>query len=1076
MKKLEARRLAATAVVILAPLVLLIVTANLSDSVSAREDRVRGRLAAQSSERRMRQARLKAELSSSRSQSFREALAELASLDEQGALDLWQAALKNGDPELQKEAWRKYGKARAGLARKEIIAQVVRVNARSDELIRLADSAGLELTVWAEGGGETIAAMPAYLLEALRGAGLEARLLYDSIADWQRARARGDVAAQAITPEYQSERVESQSQIRIAVIDLARRSAPAEGYSDWLGDGENILMRSESFLAYMDIFQSDGSADAVSRRIQEQYTRRGYKLAGFYTPEEFSRAVSRFFPGKRFDAGKRPDDKTNESEIKSNEVGLALAEGRFHSYEETLSEFRQLANSNPSLARLVVLGTSYEGRQIFALKISKDATTDDSTKPDVLITGCYHAREWISVEPPVYFANKLVNDYAVDDSIKHLVDNLQIWIVPIVNPDGLTYSQRSANNVMNTFRLWRKNRRPVSAGECGSQVGVDLNRNYDFQWRMQGDEPCPDYADDVGASDDPREETYRGPRAESEPEIMALKTLTDDPNRHFRAQLDYHNYAQLILYPWGFQREAAPDAGTLSRLAELMATEMSEAERRSYRPQQAIDLYSTTGSSIDYAYGVNRIAAPLLIELRPNNGNFNVPESEIAPVNNETWAGARAILDWAVGPPILESVQAYQATEDGSFSKLVYSARWIKDADLTVGARRFVVDTRFPGLEPGRLQLRLQFSRPMNTASPPRATLGRGQHLEELSLEVTDGTEGWQKTLYQDDTWVGEALLPSDDDFSRSWRLAVAASDTAGFSLDARPDTITDYAVGTGQWRGYEDASGADSAGGADLHHLLSPSLPGGLPNIFVGTPNGGERLAAGEEYTIAWTTPNVPGFIPVEQELYLTVDDGLNYDAIARGLPGIIEKHRVVLPNVATTRARMQLLVREGVNGNVLIGYSRANFTIGANVNSAVDINFVSSEHIDATWTDSPFDDPASVASGPRKLIITLKVTNRGSTPVANPFLRVAELGRKNVLLTRDVKSKPVGGARQSIDVGIDSVLSPGETAQPRLIVGLTGKKKFVLSVDLYGVPVGGTINPGNAVTVWSGKPGTRN
>jgi hypothetical protein len=105
-------------------------------------------------------------------------------------------------------------------------------------------------------------------------------------------------------------------------------------------------------------------------------------------------------------------------------------------------------------------------------------------------------------------------------------------------------------------------------------------------------------------------------------------------------------------------------------------------------------------------------------------------------------------------------------------------------------------------------------------------------------------------------------------------------------------------------------------------------------------------------------------------------------------------------------------------------------------------------------------------------RLTITLNVTNTGQVGVANPFLRVAGVTRGNVLLTRDTGSSPTAGARQSIDVGVDNILSPGETIQARLIVGLTGKKKFDLMMELYGVPVTGSITPGSAVRVWKGKP----
>jgi carboxypeptidase T len=1073
MKKLAPRRLAAAAI-ILFPVALLITSATLSWPVSAHSIRARQRVGGEDIDRRERHAHLKARLASKRPGEFQDALATLSALDEQGALDLWRAALENASPQFQKEAWGKFKEAQPELARKEFIPQITRIGAPSEDVLRVAKKSGLDVTVWSATGDETIAAAPPYLIERLSREGFETAIIYDSIADWQKARSGGDRLAQSITPEYQTARAASESQVRIAVIDLARRAAPAPGYSQWLGDRENILMRSNSLVAYLDIFSSDGSQSSINSHIQEQYAKRGNKLVGFYTPEEFASVAPRLFPGKSFDAGRR----ANKS--KTGEIRLALNNGRFHSYEETLTEFKSLAASRPDLARYVKLGSSYEGREIFALKISKDASVDDSTKPDVLITGCHHAREWISVESPVYFANNLVNSYATDDSIKYLVDHLQIWIVPIMNPDGLTFSQASANDDVDNQRMWRKNRRPINGRSCVSSIGVDLNRNYDFQWRLRNDNPCADYCssnkdclkDDVGASDDPDSEIYRGTQAESEPEVRAIKNLTNDPNRHFRAQLDYHNYSQLILYPWSYQQFPAPDDVTLSTLADRMSNEIRAVSGKVYTPEQSIDLYATTGSSTDYAYGVNRVAAPLVIEMRPNCCDFKVAESEIAETNQENWAGARPILNWAAGPPVLEAVKVYSTSPGSSSPKLVYSARWIDPADPSTTVRQLVVDTRFPGIEPGKLQVRLQFSKAMNTALAPRATLGRGGRLDELRLVATQADEGWQRSVYQNDTWIGETVITQDENLADAWQLAVSANDTAGLSVDAAPETIATYATGTGRWAGYEDSDGTGSEGGLDTIHVLSPTLRGDFPEIFIASPSGGERLVGGETFTVTWTVPKETNFHPSQQELYLSTDGGHSFARLAEGIQGTEERRRIVLPQISSTTARLRLVAVDERTGSTLIGDSQADFTIGANGGSGIEISFASSEKANQNWTDSPSEEFPAGTSGSSKLILNIKLTNRGSMAVANPFLRVDELNRGNILLARDPQSKATVGARQLIDVGGDNLLSPGESAQMRLVIGLVSKKKFNLSVQLYGVPATGTVVPVSATSIWSGKP----
>ncbi|HKG23189.1 MAG TPA: M14 family zinc carboxypeptidase, partial [Blastocatellia bacterium] len=647
---------------------------------------------------------------------------------------------------------------------------------------------------------------------------------------------------------------------------------------------------------------------------------------------------------------------------------------------------------------------------------------------------------------------------------------LQVWIVPIVNPDGLTFSQNSPNDQIDAARLWRKNRRPISIAGCGSSVGVDLNRNYDFEWRLPNDIPCAT-GDDLGASDDPDNETFRGPRAESEPEIQVMTSLTDDPNRRFRVQLDYHNYSQLILYPWGYKSGTAPDSTVLADLARRMSQEIHSVRRTIYQPQQAVALYTTTGTSTDYAYGVNRVAAPFVIEMRPTCCNFNIRESDITAVNEENWAGAQMMMNWAAGPPILESVKAFQAAPDGSFTKLVYSARWAESNNV----RQLAVDTRFPGLEPGRIMLSLRFSKPMDERLLPLASLGRGDNRDELRLVPVGGAAAWQKSIYTNDTWVGEAVIPQDSSNTGAWVLAVAASDAVPFNLDAAPETVAAYGVGADGWLDFEGGDGQGTVGGTDQMHILSPTIRADFPNLFIASPAGGERVVGGNSYTVSWTIPKNAGFVPVRQELFLSTDGGASYDRLFQDIPGNSEKFAFVLPKIATTRARVRVLALEGSVGNALFGDSQINFTIGSNVGSGVDIAFASSERINSNWTDTSTGDSSFESSGPLRLAIDLRITNRGNTPLVNPFIRIADISRTHVLLSRDSKSSPMTGAVQSIGAGSDDLLSPGETVHVRLLLGLVNKKKFTLSVELYGVPLGGAVNPSGAVVVWSGKPATR-
>src|SRR5215216_6692117 len=203
MKKLAPHRLV-TAAIILFSISLLVASATLSWPVSAYSTRARQLTSGEDSGRRARHAQLKARLASKRPGEFQDALVTLSSLDEQGALDLWREALKNTHPQFQKEVWSKFQEVQAELTRKELVPQVSRISAPSRDVLRIAAQSGLEVTVWSANGNETVAAVPPFLIERFGREGVSAHVIYDSVADWQKARARGDRVAESIAPEYQS--------------------------------------------------------------------------------------------------------------------------------------------------------------------------------------------------------------------------------------------------------------------------------------------------------------------------------------------------------------------------------------------------------------------------------------------------------------------------------------------------------------------------------------------------------------------------------------------------------------------------------------------------------------------------------------------------------------------------------------------------------------------------------------------------------------------------------------------------------------------------------------------------------
>ena len=301
--------------------------------------------------------------------------------------------------------------------------------------------------------------------------------------------------------------------------------------------------------------------------------------------------------------------------------------GAFHSYAETERELMTLAQDHPLIARVVDLGDSLEGRNIYALKISRNVHLDEN-KPAMLITGCHHAREWISVEVALLFCRHLLENDALNADIKALIDSGEVWVVPVVNPDGLEYS-------IHSYRYWRKNRRNNGT----ASFGVDLNRNYGHMWGY----------DEVGSRSDPDSEVYRGTGAFSEPESQAIRDLFS--RRDFRALISYHSYSQVILYPWGYKHDPSIDEGLLAGLARQMADLMRPVNGRDYGVERAGDgFYLTNGDTTDWAYGAYGVPA-YTIELPPVDqlyGGFFNSEADIQSIFAENLPAMLFLLNWTV--------------------------------------------------------------------------------------------------------------------------------------------------------------------------------------------------------------------------------------------------------------------------------------------------------------------------------------------------------------------------------------------------------------------------------------------
>src|SRR6185436_17969157 len=138
--------------------------------------------------------------------------------------------------------------------------------------------------------------------------------------------------------------------------------------------------------------------------------------------------------------------------------------GAYHNLAETMAEMSSYAAAHPSISVLDTIGFSLEGRPLVAIRISDQAGVNQG-EPEVLIVGCHHARELMSVELPLYVMRRLLDGAASDPVLATLVAGREIWIVPIANPDGHVYVEDHSGGQSSGW--WRKNRRPNSDGTFG---------------------------------------------------------------------------------------------------------------------------------------------------------------------------------------------------------------------------------------------------------------------------------------------------------------------------------------------------------------------------------------------------------------------------------------------------------------------------------------------------------------------------------------------------------------------------------------------------------------------------------
>ena len=272
------------------------------------------------------------------------------------------------------------------------------------------------------------------------------------------------------------------------------------------------------------------------------------------------------------------------------QFAAAQAAGGFtvwRSYDEPggyRDQLHQLASKYPQVTKLVRIGTTGQGREILALKVTQGARDKpDGSRPAVLFSATQHAREWIATEIDRRLMYHYINGWKNNNSeIKNLLKGTELWFVPVMNPDGYQYT-------FDVERLWRKNLRDNDGdGQTTINDGVDPNRNYPEHFKY----------DEEGSSKIFSSQTYRGPGPASEPETQAIQSLSRRVG--FEFNVNYHSNGQWLLYPEGWQ-VGSPTADDPIYFA--LSGNLDRPAIAGFHPGLSSDvLYVTNGEANDYMH------------------------------------------------------------------------------------------------------------------------------------------------------------------------------------------------------------------------------------------------------------------------------------------------------------------------------------------------------------------------------------------------------------------------------------------------------------------------------------------
>jgi len=251
-------------------------------------------------------------------------------------------------------------------------------------------------------------------------------------------------------------------------------------------------------------------------------------------------------------------------------------DGDYHDYEKMVTTLSDYTTTFPELAYQFSIGKSVDGRDIWCLRITNEQASD--TKYACLIDGCIHGNEWEGGEACLYLAEYLLINFGKNATLTRLLNTTEVYIIPMINPDGRVLDQR-----------WNDN-------------GIDLNRNFDVKFgRLSGRSIRIGKLFGIIKIPHIGPFTNCGRRPFSEPESKAVRdfiiSLYDE--HEFSFYLDCHTAQHMIVHPWTIFRP--PFKITAQQQSVFTQVESWVENNTEYPPFRGKHVY-TSGDAMNWVF------------------------------------------------------------------------------------------------------------------------------------------------------------------------------------------------------------------------------------------------------------------------------------------------------------------------------------------------------------------------------------------------------------------------------------------------------------------------------------------